>query len=690
MIIYPNKPFDGLYEGKDVEAELEDYMTKLMEYTDGNPFHYRETRVHEKVKIPDGYNIPLRGPEWERLPVATQRKISSFWEEQDKYIREGKDGLSPMEYLYFNFFNLHGGKGELKYRRNDNEFFWLVDACIEGDNDCFQGYHKKGILALGRRRSGKSSKVGCIVNHQLRTKKDANYVLTSKNEDDANMIIEEKVAFQFDSQPVAIKPDVLRRSGGVLHLGSRAKDAAGNPIVKGRNMKVLSKATKPTSIESGTLIGWIHDEAPKTKKFLPMFRRAIEALNDEEGLTREGFFLGIGVAGDFDVHGKDFIQIWKSAHSYGLVRWFIAGWAGVNIDEKGNEDIRGAVRRILQRRNDVWSNGELSPGEREIAMIELMQKFPLTVEEGLQGASSASKFDDKKMKMQVDALSDFEEGVPIFSGKMRWDIPMKSSYFEPASMNFNVQMLEPPKANAHYVIGGDVYGLKQQDVETGSGGCAWVFKLKNRLLNDIDTAHLYEKIIATDKMEEKLKLFLELGHMPVALYADRYFNPEDMARDMLALSLYYQRGSGVEENAKMLVETTPPIVINWLMTNCRDRLLPSPIMPGKRPPKTLGVDMKGYWAEQRLGVIAHYIATYCNQMFFKSFLTKAPNYDETDPNKKYDEIDGFGVTLIAASDPRIQKWNAMKIKEEENEDAPLFGFRRNRRPSFHENSGNLV
>jgi len=53
MIIKSNKPFNGIYNGEDVEKELELYMLQLMDYTDGIPY-VKETRKRTRIEIPEG------------------------------------------------------------------------------------------------------------------------------------------------------------------------------------------------------------------------------------------------------------------------------------------------------------------------------------------------------------------------------------------------------------------------------------------------------------------------------------------------------------------------------------------------------------------------------------------------------------------------------------------------------------
>lgn len=683
MII--DKPFDGIYDGIDVEKELAAYLKQLNDYCGGHPY-IAETRRRKKIKIPEGYNIPIHGDNattFRQLPLEKQKKISKFWEREDRRMRNGYEGMCGLQYSYYNHGKLRGGKtreGETQYRRNDNEFFHLVEACIYGDNDYFKGFLHKGILEVGRRRSGKSSKIGQIVLELLRRHKDVDILVTSKTEDDADrVIIGDKVQYMYQKMPLPLKPSELKTNNGELYLAKRSKDEAGNTILKGRNSRVFSTASKPEGGEGSTIIAWIHDEGPKTPKFMAMFLQVIEALNDADGWQREGFFYGTGVAGDFDKFGTDYITIWNSAPNYQLIRWFTPMWVGLEKDEFGNENIELAVRKELTERHSILNNKSLRAYDRELQIRSRQQKFPLTVQEAFL-SGSGNLFDVKKINQRKQSLID--DPVHYHVGDMEWASELKGmkATFCGNELGGRVTVLEPPQSGGKYGVDIDCYGVSQ--IGEGSDGVAIVFKYKNTLIDPIARERTITKVQEAKTNADILEAHLMLGHLPVAIYQDRPKDPKVFADRTIMLGIWY---SQVAQNAvpvKFLPETQPSTIFDYMLTNYPHLLMPSPLRPDKVPTRMdlmkKGIDMKGYWAEKRLEMLQHYFEHYLSYIYFMEILEKAPTYDPDDRRNKHDIIDALGISLIRATDPRILTWiSEAPIKEvEEDSIGLIIPFRR--------------
>jgi len=319
--------------------------------------------------------------------------------------------MCGLQYRYFNFHKLHGAKGETKYRRHDNWLFKLMERCAWGDLKPY------GIVAFGRRRFGKSSTAGCFAIEASSRVKGGTLIMTSKTEDDAQRIlIGEKIQYQYNNLPYPLKPSTLKSSMGQIHFGLRTKDEAGNPIIDGLDSKIIGKTPKATALEGSTLIGWFHDEAPKTDKFGDLLANTLPALADADGFDRDGFAYVTGVAGDFGKHGNDFITFWNSAEEQKFIRVFIAGWLGgqtreeikkagkkledtMLVDEFYNEDIAHNVRVILRSRRKIMQSKSMSSGEKESLIRKNMQQYPLTIEEAFR-SSSLSKWNTQNIDAQ--------------------------------------------------------------------------------------------------------------------------------------------------------------------------------------------------------------------------------------------------------------------------------------------------
>jgi hypothetical protein len=690
MIIKPGQTLNGIYYGDDIEAELSDYMSKLHSISDCETIYPQEKHIRKKVEIPEGYNIPLDSKHFKGLPVEEQRDIALWWQEQKKRIRDGYEGMCGLQYKYFNFTHLHGAKGATKYRRHDNWMFKIMERCTWGDLKPW------GIIGFGRRRFGKSSTAGCFAIEAVSRVKGGTLIMTSKTEDDAQRIlIGEKVQYQYNNLPYPLKPSTLKSSTGQIYFGKREKDLAGNPTIGGLDSKIVGKTPKDTAIEGSTLIGWFHDEAPKTMNLGALVDNTLPALADADGFDREGFAYIVGVAGDFGRHGNDFITLWNGAKELKLIRVFIAGWLGGQtreelkkakkkvedsflIDEYGNEDIAHNVRVILKRRKSVKKNKNLTESEKETLLRGMMQKYPLTIEEAFR-SSTLSKWNTKNIDARKLYL---EENPPeIFRAELEWDIPGIKVKMKPVARTGRYVYIEPPIKGQKYVTGADTFGFKQTDL--GSIGVQWVYKLHNQLLSPGEKDNIKRQILMTDDPAEKMKLRLLLGNLPVAMFKSNDSNPRNFAEGMVKLCNWYWVKSESQKQVDVLVETEPSNALEYLMKKYNGKYAArSPLRIDKIPThadlwEKWGLVKKEYWTEQMLTEIGHYINMNIDGIFFADLIRKFLDYDETSKTKKHDIVDAFGNTLIRAVDNRIIEWNKVPEKpKKEEEDVPLYNFKR--------------
>jgi hypothetical protein len=685
MIIGENS-FDGLYWGKDVDAEVERYMMQLYNYTDGKPYH-KERTVKQRIKIPDGYDIPfytylkdgtrISSAAMDALTPEKRKEIIEFWKEEHNKMVKGDGELCGLQYGYFNYGKLFGGKAKRPdYRRNDNAFFKLVSACIYGDNKEFRGYLGKGIIEIGRRRSGKSSKIGFLLTHLTRTLREVSLIVTSKTEYDAqHVLVNQKFYHTIEFLPLPLRPKIANKSKEQVHVGWKTKDELGNTVIKGRNVFVSGKTPKSIAIEGDTLFAWIHDEGPKTENLMQLFLNTVEALNDAEGFDRDGFVYLTGVAGDFGKHGDDYIRIWRSAKTYDLVRWFSPGWYGMNADKYGNENIEKAVRRILTDRHSHWKNNATTTAEKEYAIMQDMQKFPLTVQESLMTVGD-TMFNLMRIEEQINWM---RHANPIYySGKLRWVIKGHVADWHP-EQGGNCVWLELPQVGENYVLGADAIGIKS--TKAGSKGVTWVWKMRSDNLSPQEKEFALMDLANESDPHMRIRAMIKMGHLPVGMLSFNHEHPKEYADNIAMLSKYVRKAAAMQPECLVLCETEPSNVIDHLNDKYPTIVAFQPIRPDK--PLTVaelskkGIIMKGYWAEKRRSELADYINKYCQLLLWTRLLNNLRNYDDQDPNKKHDDVDALGIVLIFITDPRLKIMFEKKIiKEDDQRTYLLSSYRR--------------
>jgi hypothetical protein len=686
-MLITDKPFNGIYLGKDVDAEVDDYMAQLEEYcmkTVGRPTPYpiREKKI-PRVKVPDkDYLLPgtVTAQEKSRGKKSLQElyktdpdkvdKILKFWEREQKRYRNGYDGIVGTEYVYYNWAKLpHTGEGmgPIDFRQFDNMDFALKDACLKGDNEYFQGKLGWGIICVGCRQNGKTSR-GCMYGIGELTHKDGIvFMIASKKKEDAEKkVFRPKFKSLFKSIPAGLKPPPHITSLLNTQLNIAGEEGESMTMFGGGDAQDMEGATT-------TYLFW--DEAVKTRDLKEKIKNALPMLEHRSLNRRAGLVELTGVAGEMEFL-KDFIVLWKEWKSRKFVRWFIPGWVKLNVDEFGNNDIRAAVRSILMERHSYWMKSENKDPLNSV--LEICQQKPLTVEECFL-QKQVSLFPNNILKFYGDKV---EEHFEPTRGYFDWGGPGEKPKFIPADAytdgggnlrKCQMTMLGRYKPDFHYSCGLDVYGIKQRlDSHDGSEGAFYVWAHENPNLDE------YEKEIINAKLNEcwrgndlqhALGFALQLGDMPVMEYVDGPLDINYMIDQCVMASMYYSRNPfsrRFNDTCKMLIELQPDVMHYAIKQDHPQIVQQWPLKPGQRPSNELkmrtGVKIDKYFADERIKVIRKYVEVHCNRLFTPRFLTDAPDYNpdratKDKVNNKKDSVDGMFVTILGARDPRIAKHN---------------------------------
>jgi hypothetical protein len=651
MII--TETFDGLFDGSDVEKQLKQYLKMLKEYNDGE-YYAPETKVRKRIIIPDGYNDVIK----KHSPAA------SFWKEEWRRITHGHEGMSGLQYQYFNYYNVDGS---IQFRRHDNWINTVVSECIYGSK---QG---TGIVTVGRRGLGKSNRFGNITINIMLVERNKNIVISSKREDDAqNIILVQKVQYAYDKLPIPMRPDILNMNKGNLMQGKWEKDAGGQKRRVGKLNNVYAYGPKVTGVEGTTLRAWLHDEAPKTENFSQFVNMSLPALRGKNGMSREGFAMFTGVAGDFGKHGDDFIGIWNDSKAMNFIKIFEPGWVSWSADTRyfddlpkaylgqvdafGNEDVEANVKVILLTRHNILNNKLLTDDQKEERIKNSFQQFPLTVQEAFMSSSNSflnlRAIEDRKVYLR-------DKPIMVYSGYMKKGPEGKAVFA--ADRSGKVKMVETPQVGCKYVAGIDAYGIKNV-ANTGSLGAQVIWKLKNMNLTPSELEMLEEEFLHTKDFKEKMKIRLKMGDCPVAYYMDGPSDPDDFSRQSVLLAEYFSRESNMTKPLPTLIEKEPGLIFSYYFRMAKAYLMPRPLKPGEKLTKKLhgqyGLDMKtGYFKDKRQKELVYLCNNLLDGVFFEFILDKLSDYDDENPRKKHDIVDGVGISMIAKDDYRIIKWN---------------------------------
>lgn len=397
------------------EGQIEAYIKAAKSYFPENLKEYK------RIKIPEVF-------ESDEAEIAFQL-------EQIKRCKKGWDGMCGKQYFYFNFCKItsnRGGSIYPEYRVADEIWFKVIESCRVGEIN-----EGKGVICVKRRRAGFSWKAAADALHDALFSKDVEVGMNSKTEEDGIQLFK-KVKYIFDRLPDFLK---MPAQGGntreSIFFARKEKDKYGNAKLSGNMSTVYCVPPTDSAYEGRRLNKWICDESGKLKNLKTLWVLTEDCLNDEKG--RSGVPILFGTAGDMDKVSMGLKDLWISNDIYDLVRFFMPGWAGKEVDACGNDKIELQVRRIVDRRRKL-----LRSGSREY--FEEIQKQPLTVSEALQSKVVGGVGNIKNIKEQITRL----EKNPVIGKKGLFRKVSNQIVFEPVSMGnsgveFHWTIYEEPK-----------------------------------------------------------------------------------------------------------------------------------------------------------------------------------------------------------------------------------------------------
>lgn len=595
-------------------------------------------------------------------------KSASWWKEEVKRCMFGWGNFSGMGYGYARFGCMPNGD-RVVFRRCDEEFFQLVEGCLYGRSSWFGDMRLDsgkvpGIYVLGRRRCGKSQKLGWASMMVAFSGRACNVGLMSKELNDANKLLAEKVYSMYDQMPLIglegysfFPGNSAGRSANRVVFAKKDRDEyRGGTITSGLNSIIEARSSEKTTIWEGfTGRMLIFDEFPKTRNGLTTLRMSLPCLNDRiNGSLRTGLGIVCGVAGEFDNTGDHAVTLWRKDYAiYDFLRYFIAGWESSDyMDEYGNEDVERAVFDIMTERARLVKLGAAE------SLRDYLQQYPLTPDEALLSVDS-EVLPTRKIYAQVNRVESHGSGL-VRRGNLRWVRAWESAEFVPDTLNGKVELLELPNRGAEnlYFGGIDSYGLREKT--EGSKGALFIWK-SPILLSDYERENidLEMELAKTDyamgnlndsELLRKLSMLqLKEGNMPILRYVDSPKNPDEFS-EVCAMALMMYR-------AKALIERKPETVIQFFSNNnLRHLMLTKPVRSSrfvalqKADFSEFGISYDDTWAGHRLDALYRYCMNHSEKIYFVDFLRNLAMYDPQVRTRKFDDVDAAGTVLIAMAD----------------------------------------
>ena len=365
------------------------------------------------------------------------------------------------------------------------------------------------------------------------------------------------------------------------------------------------------------------------------------------------------MAGDFDKFGQDYIELWDKAETRDLIRWFVPAFAGMHVDDYGNEDIEKAVFEIMTKRYKLFQYNN----DQQLA--EEMQKFPLTPEEALQ-STGTSIFNKTKLFHQSKVLASNDNYMR--EGELNWDDNRKNITFFPKKGG-KVKFIETPQresiTSAIYIAFVDAYGIQQKQT-IGSKGAMYVFKRKVKM-NDFEKEQLFTQLQDAVTLKQKLDIHLRMGYLPVCEYIDNPDDPRTFAEYCSRICTWY--------NCKALVEREPSPIHIWFLDNAKHLMQRKPLKASdvNIDFKEYGLKVDEYWKDHRRSFLQQYVEDYSDRIYFPNLVLDMTRYDDTVQTKKLDSVDALGGCLIHDSQKRLLGDNIVKPTGQVQK---LFGFTR--------------
>lgn len=613
-MIVKNNEISGIYIDDDIESTVKRYMKHLKNAV--GEIYKPNKKKYKRVKIPT-FKDDMERVMWER--------------EEIRRCKEGYDGMCGKNYFYFNYCkikSIEGGMIRPEWRRISRDHFDLIESCLRGDNK------GKGMNVVKRRRIGFSWEESASILHEAMFYPYTEIGMQSKSERDIQILFNNKLKFVYDNLPLFLKASSdAGNSLMKMDFSIKSRDEKGNPIKVGTQSMIICKSPTDTNWEGVGLKIWFSDEAGKTSNVKNILSLTLPCLAGDDGITRHGVPILGGTAGDIDEVGSDFKDIWYGSDSYDLIRFFIPGWAGLKLDEKGNEDVEKAVRWILAERK---KRRHLTEKE----YYDFLQQYPLSPEEAFM-SGTASPFDIITIQKRLTDLS--KNPAKIQTGIFQWDDEEKHTVIFRGRREGKVQIFEHPVKNVDnlYVAGADPYD-HAKEANSGSEGSMFIYKR----LYDVD----------------------EYANMPIFQYTDQPTDPNIFYEQCLMACIYY--------NCKVLIEKNRTRMIGYFTDKGFNQYLKEkPQKVNKMLVRNLyeyGIYMDEDNKRFMIGGVDDYIRHNCDSIYFEDLLEDMLIYDPDNQKKKKDRVDAFGITLIYARDRAIRDVR----KEGINDRLPKFSYRK--------------
>jgi hypothetical protein len=269
------------------------------------------------------------------------------WEREEvRRCIEGHDGMCGKMYFYFNYCfikNIERGFIRPEFRQVDSAWFELIHL-TEPD----QKYATHGIVCVKRRRAGFSWKAAADGLHDAILNVGREIGMDSKTEVDSIELFK-KCKQMYDRLPKFLR---VPKDGGntkeSMYFARKIKDENGNYKFVGNLSELYCLAPTDSAYEGRMMNKWISDEAGKKQNLLTMWGYTEDCLKQDD--VRKGQFICFGTSGDVDTKAKGLKEFWMKHEAYKFIRFFMAGWMGVNVDKFGNDVPDKAIKKILKER----------------------------------------------------------------------------------------------------------------------------------------------------------------------------------------------------------------------------------------------------------------------------------------------------------------------------------------------------
>jgi hypothetical protein len=350
--------------------ELEVEVARWLRITEDHPHFFTNEIKHVRAKMPADLS-------------PTQQKI--WRREEIRRCKEGYNGMCGKMYFFFNYCfikNISGGKIPPDFRVCDNAWFKEIETCHENN---------EGLICVKRRRVGASWKEAADVIHDAIFKPFYIIGMNSKGERDSKSLFQ-KVKFVYDNLPDFLRVRVMSNTQMYMefaYIDPKTKQKKGN------QSEIIVVAPVPTAFECQMLNKWICDEAGKQPELPQMWSYTEDCMMEET--VRKGIPILFGTSGDIGREGRGLVEMWRDAEIHRLRKFFFAGWMGILCDEYGNDRKEEAIRYIIYERH---RRRNLSAK----ALNDFIQRYPLTVDEAFQQASTGGVGDIVKINSQRAAL----------------------------------------------------------------------------------------------------------------------------------------------------------------------------------------------------------------------------------------------------------------------------------------------